>query len=190
VKSWILASKLPVFLCPNKGPICPRYKDVFPTCQPSRREGPGSALWQCTWDLLLTTLHFGLPCITSIALSSSLKYVLRLCERSDQVARCIVLIVLYLTTFLSNSDFNERMISERWIGKDMKERSWRNLRKYPGICSMDWRKPGKTSVRIAGLRAESWIRDLPNTKDCWPSTTTFGQQVVITSLFSTDFLHI
>jgi hypothetical protein len=36
-----------------------------------------------------------------------------------------------------------------------KERSWPNLRYYPGIYLEELRKPRKTSGRIAGLRAES-----------------------------------
>jgi hypothetical protein len=38
------------------------------------------------------------------------------------------------------------------------------LRYYPSICLEGLRKPRKTSVRIANLRADTWKRDIPNTK--------------------------
>jgi hypothetical protein len=61
---------------------------------------------------------------------------------------------------------NERVIREWWIGKDL-EGSGRGLilRNLPGIRLEGLRKPQK--LRIAGLRADIWTRDLPNTKqDC------------------------
>jgi hypothetical protein len=63
---------------------------------------------------------------------------------------------------------NEGMISEWWIGKDV-EGSGRGLilREYPRISLEGLRKLQKPSVRIAGIRAKIWTRELPNTKqDC------------------------
>jgi hypothetical protein len=50
-----------------------------------------------------------------------------------------------------------------WKGCE-KRRSWPKLRYYQGIYLEGLRKIKKTSVRIAGLRAEIGTRDLPNTK--------------------------
>lgn len=44
-----------------------------------------------------------------------------------------------------------------------KKQSWSNLRYYPSICLAGLRKTTKT-VRIAGVRAEIWIRHLPNVR--------------------------
>jgi hypothetical protein len=51
------------------------------------------------------------------------------------------------------------------IGKDM-EGSGRGLiwGTIVAFAWRDWGKPSKTSVRIAGLRADIWIRDLQNMK--------------------------
>jgi hypothetical protein len=44
--------------------------------------------------------------------------------------------------------------------------SWPNSR---WICLVELRKITKTSVRIAGLRAEIWTRNIPNSKqECYP----------------------
>jgi hypothetical protein len=56
------------------------------------------------------------------------------------------------------------MISEWWIGKDM-ERSGRGLfevlsRHFPGGTEEN----NEISVTRAGILAEIWTRDLPNTK--------------------------
>jgi hypothetical protein len=58
-----------------------------------------------------------------------------------------------------NDEFG-RMWMEAVVAKfygTIPEFSWRN-----------WERPQKTSHWIAGLRAENWTRDLPNTKqECW-----------------------
>jgi hypothetical protein len=36
---------------------------------------------------------------------------------------------------------------------------------YPGIRLEVLRKPQESSVRISGLQADIWTRDLPNTKE-------------------------
>jgi hypothetical protein len=51
------------------------------------------------------------------------------------------------------------------------ERSGRGLTEgtIPVYSWRDWGKPRKSSVSIAGLRAEIWTRDFPNTKqECQP----------------------
>jgi hypothetical protein len=80
----------------------------------------------------------------------------------------VLLFVVYLTTLFRNSDYtmsNEMVISERWSGKDF-EGSGHGLilRYYPGIRLEGQRKTMKIYVRIAGVRAEIWTRDLPNTE--------------------------
>jgi hypothetical protein len=37
---------------------------------------------------------------------------------------------------------------------------------FPAFDWRDWGKTQKGSVTTAGLRAEIWTQDLPNTKDC------------------------
>jgi hypothetical protein len=50
-----------------------------------------------------------------------------------------------------------------------RKRSWPNIRHYPGIRLEGLRKTTKTSIRMPGLWAEIWTRDLPNTKqECLP----------------------
>jgi hypothetical protein len=60
---------------------------------------------------------------------------------------------------------NEGMISECWIGKDI-EGSGHGLiyGTSPAFAWRDWEKKQKSSVRIAGLWAKIWNRDLLNTK--------------------------
>jgi hypothetical protein len=46
----------------------------------------------------------------------------------------------------------------------------------PVFVWKDWGKPRKTSVRIAGLRAETLNRHLPNkTQECWPFNCEVGR---------------
>jgi hypothetical protein len=48
------------------------------------------------------------------------------------------------------------------------KRSWPNLRYYTGTSWRDWGKSRKNSIRIAGLRAEIWAQNLPNTtQECY-----------------------
>jgi hypothetical protein len=55
-----------------------------------------------------------------------------------------------------------------WKGCGIR-RSWPNLRYYRSIFLEGLRKTSKTSVRLAGLRLEIRIQDLPNTKEVyWP----------------------
>jgi hypothetical protein len=74
--------------------------------------------------------------------------------------------VVYLTTIFINSDYiasNEYlMINWKRCGRN---RSRPNLRYYPGICVEGLRKVTK-GLRIAGLQADIWTWDLPNTKQC------------------------
>jgi hypothetical protein len=49
---------------------------------------------------------------------------------------------------------NERMIVNNELERMWKEAVVAQLRYYPGICLEGLRKTTKTSVRIAGLRAE------------------------------------
>jgi hypothetical protein len=57
------------------------------------------------------------------------------------------------------------MISEQWIGKDV-EGSGRGLMQgiIPAIALNGWEKPRKPAVMVAGLQADIWTQDLPNTK--------------------------
>jgi hypothetical protein len=51
----------------------------------------------------------------------------------------------------------------KWCGRDL---IWGST---PALAWGDWGKPRKNSVRIAGLWAEIWTRELPNTKqECQP----------------------
>jgi hypothetical protein len=52
------------------------------------------------------------------------------------------------------------------------------LRYYPAFSWKEWGKPRKTSVRIAGLHADIWTRDLPNTK----KGTIFGKELTFRML--------
>jgi hypothetical protein len=74
----------------------------------------------------------------------------------------------------------ESMISE-WLIRKNVEGSGGGLilKHYPGICLEGLRKTTKTSVRIAGLRAEFWTRDLPITKSINNSTTMLGSVYVV-----------
>jgi hypothetical protein len=64
----------------------------------------------------------------------------------------------------------ERLISEWLIWKGYgRKLSWLNIKVVWVFAWRDWGKPWKPSVRIAGLRAKTWTRDLPNKKqNCWP----------------------
>jgi hypothetical protein len=64
-----------------------------------------------------------------------------------------------------------KMIGEWWIGNG-KKLSWPNLRYSPSICLDGLRKNTKycTSIRITGLQAYIWSRDLQNTKQEWSVT--------------------
>jgi hypothetical protein len=67
---------------------------------------------------------------------------------------------------------NERMIDAKWTGKDM-EGHGRGLVlcTIPALAWRDWGKSRNTLIRIAGLRAEIWSRDLryfvPRTLVAW-----------------------
>jgi hypothetical protein len=57
------------------------------------------------------------------------------------------------------------VIHERWTGKDTEGSGHGlTLKSIPSICLEKLRKPRRTSVGITGLRAETWTRDLTNTK--------------------------
>lgn len=66
------------------------------------------------------------------------------------------------------------MINKQWLGDNIEGRI-RDvfLRKYSDIRLVRLRKTSKT-LRIAGLWADSWIQNFPNTKqECWP----FGRDI-------------
>jgi hypothetical protein len=53
------------------------------------------------------------------------------------------------------------------------------LRYYLGICMEGLKKPRKTSFRIACLQAETWSRDITNSKqECNRSNTTFHNNCI------------
>jgi hypothetical protein len=55
-----------------------------------------------------------------------------------------------------------------------RERSWRNFRYCPDICLKGLRKITKTWVRIVGVLAEIWTRNLPTMKQlCQPISRDF-----------------
>jgi hypothetical protein len=62
---------------------------------------------------------------------------------------------------------NKRVANEWWNGKDL-EGNGRGLGTITELAWRNWGTPRSPSVRIAGLRAEIWTRDLPNRKECWP----------------------
>jgi hypothetical protein len=55
------------------------------------------------------------------------------------------------------------MISELWIDKDLEGNDRGLIEHGPEFGWRDWRKPRKTSVRIAGLWDEIWTLDVVNT---------------------------
>jgi hypothetical protein len=57
------------------------------------------------------------------------------------------------------------MICEWWTGKDLEGRGHGViLTYYPGIRLKGLKKQREKSLRVAGLRAVIWTRNLPNTK--------------------------
>jgi hypothetical protein len=57
------------------------------------------------------------------------------------------------------------MVDEWWIEKNVEEAVVDYFKVlYPSICLEGLRIMTKSSVRIAGLRAEIWTRELSNTK--------------------------
>jgi hypothetical protein len=58
------------------------------------------------------------------------------------------------------------MINWKLCGR---KRPWPNLRHYPGICLDGPRKTTKTSLMIAGIRADIWTWDLPKTRHVFTS---------------------
>jgi hypothetical protein len=82
------------------------------------------------------------------------------------LSHCI-LFVLSVHSLFNDSYYivsNEGVISERWIGKDVEGSGCGLiLRYYPSIRLEGLTKPTNISVRRAGLLAEIWTLDLPNT---------------------------
>jgi hypothetical protein len=94
--------------------------------------------------------------------------------------------VVYLTTLSVAQTIQCRLIGwlMNWKGHGRK-RSWYKYRYYPGIFLEGLNKTTEISVRISGLRAEIWIKDLSNIRPIASySTATFGaayvQSTVIT----------
>jgi hypothetical protein len=91
----------------------------------------------------------------------------------------------------------DRMINERWIGKDM-EGSDRGIIWciMPAFACRGCGRPQKTSVRITGLQAEIWTRTFPNTKPDFRrrsdnhSTATFGFEISIFTERATSDLKL
>jgi hypothetical protein len=96
----------------------------------------------------------------------------------------IVFICVYFSTFFSEYVVSSGGISEWWIGKDWKEAVGLILRHNRGIFLGVLRKTDK-SLKVAGLRAEIWTRDLLNTKQDWRSITF---TIFILSFFIWNFL--
>jgi hypothetical protein len=75
-----------------------------------------------------------------------------------------IYVIVYLTTLTVAQIIQYR--KTKWLMNNCKrwrtKRSWPTIRYYPGICR-DWLRNDtkKTSVKLAGLRAEIWIRDPP-----------------------------
>jgi hypothetical protein len=80
----------------------------------------------------------------------------------------LLLYVVYFTTLFSVCTLYsvyDMLISEWWIGKEVKG-TFRGLilRYSPGI-RLEWlKKPQNPSIRIASLQAEIWARDIWDTK--------------------------
>jgi hypothetical protein len=78
----------------------------------------------------------------------------------------LVFVCLYFIQrrFFSDSHYTasyEGLLSELWIANDLEGRGrGLILSYYPSICLEELRKTTTPSVRIAGLRAEIWTRDI------------------------------
>jgi hypothetical protein len=88
------------------------------------------------------------------------------CSNHSEVPFILFICGIYIDT-ISSIDYiawNDKVINEWWIGKDME-------RSNPSICLLGLRKLMRNLVRIAGLWARIWTWDLCNRKRVLTSWT-------------------
>jgi hypothetical protein len=77
-----------------------------------------------------------------------------------------VVCYLYIVTLFRILVLRQQQVICKWWTDKGRERKrwWPNLRFFPGICLEGLRKLKKNLDGVAGLRAEIWTQNLPNTK--------------------------